>query len=183
MAYVDIGCRFALGLVFVVSAWSKLKSPAEFAAFTRSVRRLGVLPDGALARVAAIGIAAAEVVVPVLVAIPWGVSVVAGYVAAVFMLSAFTVGIALSLRRGDRTPCGCFGRSPVPLGGRHVVRNLLLVAIALGGLAATVTGTGADDLGIATVAAVAGLVVGALLTVAEDITELVSPSTRHRPKG
>lgn len=181
MAYVDLGCRFALGIVFVVSAWSKLRSPAAFAVFTRSVRRLGVLPTAAMARLAAMAVAAAEVAVPILVVIPWDVSVVAGYAVAAAMLSAFTVGIALSLRRGDRTPCSCFGRSAVPLGGRHVIRNLLLVAITVGGAAAVLAGSDTEDVKVAIVAAVAGLVTGALVTVADDLAELVSPSTRHRP--
>lgn len=183
MAYVDIGCRCALAIVFVVSALSKLTGREAFAAFTRSVRRLGVLPSPGAARLAAFAVAAAEVAVPVLVLVGWPPTVVAGYLVAAAMLAAFTVGIAASLRRGDRTPCGCFGRSTVPLGGRHIVRNLLLLAIAVTGLVATLLGSGDLEFGIAAVAVASGLVVGGLVTVAEDITELILPSTRHRSQG
>lgn len=183
VAYVDIGCRCALAVVFAVSAWSKLRGPAAFAAFSRSVRRLGVLSSAGSARAAAVGIAAAEVAVPVLVAPDRTASIVAGYVLAAAMLSAFTVGIALSLRRGDRTPCGCFGRSAVPLGGRHIVHNLVLLAVAAAGLAATGSGGAVGEARIGFVAAAAGLVVGGLVIVGDDLAELFSPSTRHRPQG
>lgn len=168
--------------MFVVSAWSKLRGRDAFAVFERSVRRLGVLPSARLTRLAAITVAAAEVAVVVLVAIPLPVSAFTGYVITVAMLSAFTVGIAMSLRRGDRTPCGCFGRSAVPLGGRHIVRNLLLIAIAATGLFSAWTESGSvTDPRVAVVIAIAGLVVGVLVTVADDIAELVNPSTQHRP--
>ena len=48
------------------------------------------------------------------------------------MLVAFTVVIGLRLLDGSRPPCACFGsRSTRPLGAYHVVRNLVLLALAV----------------------------------------------------
>ncbi len=53
-------------------------------------------------------------------------------VAAIVMLVAYTVVIVLRLLDGSRPPCACFGsRSKRPLGAPHVVRNLLLLGVAV----------------------------------------------------
>ena len=47
-------------------------------------------------------------------------------------LVVFTVVIAHRLLDGSRPPCACFGsRSGRPLGPRHLVRNLVLLAVAV----------------------------------------------------
>jgi hypothetical protein len=50
---------------------------------------------------------------------------------AVALFVAFTLLLARLLARGERPPCACFGSWSVqPISGRHVVRNLLFVAVA-----------------------------------------------------
>ena len=57
---------------------------------------------------------------------PW-----AEFVAVVTLL-VFTLVIVRRLLDGSRPPCACFGsRSKRPLGRRHVIRNLALLAVAL----------------------------------------------------
>jgi hypothetical protein len=52
-------------------------------------------------------------------------------VAALLLLVAFTVVIVRRVLDGTRPPCACFGsRSKRPLGAYHVVRNLVLIAVA-----------------------------------------------------
>jgi hypothetical protein len=77
------------------------------------------------------------------VVVPWfeivlGVALLIGFVppwpAAVAgaTLVVFTVVIGRRLLDGSRPPCACFGsRSTRPLGPRHVVRNLGLLAVAV----------------------------------------------------
>ena len=90
------------------------------------------------AQAAALG--APRVVVPV---VPWvEVSlgallatrfepVMIGVVAAA-LLGAFTVLLAVRLVQGRRPPCACFGRrSTRPIGPGSLVRNLVLMALAL----------------------------------------------------
>jgi len=81
----------------------------------------------------------------------------------------------LSVRRGNTAPCRCFGASSTPLGPRHLVRNALLLAVAAAGLAGVLT-PGALELPGTLVAGAAGLVVGAMITVFDDIADLVKPA-------
>ncbi len=76
-------------------------------------------------------------------AVPWvelalGALLVAGVarpavaLAAAAMLSAFTVVLVVRLAEGRRVPCACFGaRSTKPIGIGSVLRNLVLIAVAL----------------------------------------------------
>ncbi len=80
---------------------------------------------------------------PIAVVVPWlelvvgALSVVPLFLpwsaaAAIVMLVAFTVVIVRRLLDGTRPPCACFGsRSNRPLSGRDVVRNLVLLVLAV----------------------------------------------------
>jgi uncharacterized membrane protein YphA (DoxX/SURF4 family) len=76
-------------------------------------------------------------------AVPWielalGALLVAGVarpavaLAAAALLGVFTVVLVVRLLEGRRVPCACFGaRSTKPIGIGSVVRNLVLIALAL----------------------------------------------------
>jgi hypothetical protein len=66
MAYLAIGARALLTVVFLVSASSKLRSGAAYADFAASVRAFRLLPERAVGPVAAL-VTAVECCVPVLV--------------------------------------------------------------------------------------------------------------------
>lgn len=86
------------------------------------------------------GLGAPRLVVPVL---PWVeialgallvVQVARPFVAtaALALLAAFTVLIGVRLARGEHPPCACFGGwSAKPLRAGHVVRNAVLIALAV----------------------------------------------------
>nr|WP_189244750.1 MauE/DoxX family redox-associated membrane protein [Streptosporangium pseudovulgare] len=166
-----------IGVIFLIAAAGKLGGPGRFGAFVRSLRRMEVLPPG-LVRPAALVFTAAEVVIVLLLAVPARAAGTAGFGVAAALLAAFTAGIAMSLARGNREPCSCFGRSETPLGAGHVARNLVLVAVALLGLAASAAspaGRG-PEFGEAAVAGLAGLVAGVLVTVIDDLVALFRPA-------
>lgn len=53
-------------------------------------------------------------------------------IAAIALLVVFTIVIVTRLLDGSRPPCACFGtRSTRPLGGYHVARNAVLLALAV----------------------------------------------------
>ena len=55
--------------------------------------------------------------------------------AAAALLAAFTVVVARRLRAHDPEPCGCFGElSRRPVTARTVVRNVVLLALAVAGM-------------------------------------------------
>ncbi len=59
-------------------------------------------------------------------------------VALALLLVAFTVAIVRQLHAGARPPCACFGAwSTAPIGPAHVVRNAVLIALAVTVAAAT----------------------------------------------
>lgn len=87
---------------------------------------------------------------PLALVVPWfevvlGAALVSGLLSpwvaltAVATLVVFTVVIAHRLLDGSRPPCACFGaRSSRPLGPRHLVRNVVLLVVAV----VAVVGTG-----------------------------------------
>lgn len=61
----------------------------------------------------------------------------AGAIAALVTLAFFTTFLVGRLRAGVRAPCACFGSArALPLSGADVVRNVLLIALAMASLPA-----------------------------------------------
>ncbi|MET7464362.1 MauE/DoxX family redox-associated membrane protein [Nonomuraea sp. NPDC005501] len=169
MEYVRVGCAWLIAVVFAITAVSKAR---DLAGFARSLPDLVPVPR-ALTRPLAVVVAALEGLVALLVAVPLvaGVSGVVAYGLglALLLLAAFTVAIAVALRRGRRAPCRCFGASAAPLGARHLVRNgLLIIAAALGLLQPA----GSPALAGVVVAGVAGLIGAILVAAFDDLVDL-----------
>lgn len=165
--HVIVACRCALGLVFAIAVAGKVHGGLD--AFAGSVRAL--LPAVRRHRQLARTVVAAEAAVPVLLAIPGTAQAGAGWAAAVLL--AFTAAIVAALRRGPGVPCRCFGDATVPLGRRHVLRNVLLLAAAAGA-AFPVQATG-HPAGIA-LAVFAGGCAALVITRFDEITDLFSPT-------
>ncbi|WP_329080242.1 MauE/DoxX family redox-associated membrane protein [Streptosporangium sp. NBC_01469] len=179
MAHLIPACQGLLAVVFLVSAASKLRSGQALRAFATSlVSMLAVRGDRALP--IAITLTAAEAVVVVLLAVPPTRD--AGFAAATALLVVLTSGVAVVLARGGAEPCRCFGASSTPLSGRHLIRNLLLTAVALAGL------IGPDDRhpspwSVAVL--LAGGLAGLLVTLLDDLVALFAPAptSLRRPDG
>jgi hypothetical protein len=168
MISLSILCRALVGLVFAASGAGKLATRERFKDF---VAWLGALPLPLVAARRPIASLAAgvEVGIVVLVAVPATATV--GLVLAAAVLSGFAGVTLLLLQRGSRPPCQCFGRSDAPLGIRHVVRDLLLVAAAVVG---ALTAEGASP---AVGAVIVSLFAAALASVVmirwEDLTYII----------
>ncbi len=171
MTHLAIGCRVLIGVVFIVAVVTKLRRPAALTDFGWSLQQMNLLPS-ALVRPAATAVVVAELAIVLALAGPAKEAGILGFTLAAGLLTAFTVGIATSLIRGNRNPCRCFGRSETPLGYRHVGRNIALLAVALVGLVTSLSGTPVDP-SVAVVVAVAGAVLGGLIVMLDDILALV----------
>jgi hypothetical protein len=170
MEYLVVGARVLVAVVFAVSAGSKLRSRAAYHAFVVSVIGLRLVPDSGIRAVAPL-VVAAEAGVPVLLAIP--TTAPAGGMVAVALLTLLTGTVWLAVRRRPGAVCRCFGPGGTPLGYRHVVRNMVLLAVSVLGLAAGGTGSG----GAVPLAAAAGLV-GALIVIRlDDLLSLFATPT------
>ncbi|NUW31282.1 methylamine utilization protein MauE [Nonomuraea sp. SMC257] len=169
MEYVRVGCAWLIAVVFAITAVSKAR---DLDGFARSLPDL-VPVSRALRRPLAVLVAALEGLVALVVAVPLlaGVPDVAafGLALAFVLLAAFTVAIAVALRRGRRAPCRCFGASAAPLGPRHLVRNGLLITATLLGLALPM---GTPALAGVVVAGVAGLIGAILVAAFDDLVDL-----------
>ncbi|MFJ8078415.1 MauE/DoxX family redox-associated membrane protein [Streptomyces sp. NPDC096176] len=173
MSYVAIGIRCLIGVVFLVSSLSKVSRRGAFASFTASVSEMRLLPP-ALAGTVASAVVSAECAVCVLLVIPAAPAMTLGFLAAAGMLTTFAAAITLSLRRGGRVACRCFGASTTPLGLLHVVRNGVLASLAI--LAAVVDAPRGPVQGAGALAAVcAGVMAAGVVVKLDDLVGLFTP--------
>lgn len=164
MGEVRLGCACLIGLVFAVSAITKLR---DFDGFVRSIPAL-VPASRRLVRPLATSTTTLEALVPVLLVAPFTAPY--GFGLAVVLLAAFTVVIAVAVRRGRHTTCRCFGPSSVPIGPRHLVRNGVLCTVAVLG---ALSHGGLPPAGGILLAVFAGLVGAILIISADDIADLL----------
>jgi uncharacterized membrane protein YphA (DoxX/SURF4 family) len=130
LSYLVLTLRGLLAGVFLVSVVGKVRGRESFTSFTGAVRRIGRVPDRFATPVAA-GMVALEAGIVALLAVP-GAETAGFVVAAVTLLGLATV-LAAALRRGTTAPCRCFGVTDAPIARRHVWRNAVLAACAVGG--------------------------------------------------
>jgi hypothetical protein len=171
MQYVDVASRLLLLTVFAFALAGKVSSRRAWSEFVESIRAMAVL-DAPKVPPAAAATAVAEAGVIVLAVIPLRWAGSAAFILAAGLLGCLTVAVAIVVRRGAAVPCRCFGASETPLGVPHVVRNLVLVATALLGLAASLV-NGSFDVGLCVVVAVFGAALGLLMARWDDLVSLL----------
>ncbi|MFC5831452.1 MauE/DoxX family redox-associated membrane protein [Nonomuraea insulae] len=171
MTYLSFAGHWLLGVVFAISAVTKLRGRAAFAEFVASTRNLLPSRWRTTSRAVSAVVITLEATVPVLLVLPRLHQ--GGLGLAVVLLVAFGAGIAGALRRGERTACRCFGASKMPLGRRHLVRNGLLAVVAV---LALVSGDvlAAEPVGLA-VAGAAASVLALLVIRFDDVIDLFAP--------
>ncbi|MER7108739.1 MauE/DoxX family redox-associated membrane protein [Streptomyces sp. NPDC000229] len=173
MQYAEIGMRCLIGTVFMAAAVSKLAGRRSFAAFAGSVAELNVLPP-ALTRWAAIAVVCGECLVCLLLLVPAAPAAVLGFTGAAVLLCLFAVVIGRVVAAGARTACRCFGASTVPLGVRHIVRNVVLACLAAAGVVAAQATGPVHPAGLV-VAALSGLLAGGLVVGLDTVVDLFQP--------
>ena len=172
MQYVDVASRLLLLTMFGLALGSKISSRRAWGEFVESVRAMAVVGD-TKAPAVAVATTAAEGAVIVLAAVPLRWAGSASFVVAAGLLGCLTVAVALVVRRGKAVTCRCFGASQTPLGVSHVVRNVLLVVIALLGLAASFVNGSFDPILSAIVGAF-GAILGLLVSRWDDLVSLLA---------
>jgi hypothetical protein len=173
MVYLAIGCRATVATVFALAVAGKVIGAGAFTEFTRSVIDMNAVPRR-LALPAAWATVLTEGLTVVLVLIPLRSAGIVGCALALVLTAAFSSAIARSIRAGNQAACRCFGRSSTPLRARHLVRNGLLLLMALLGLVASSSGSSAAW-SSALVSAVAGLFIGLAVAGFDEIAQLLAP--------
>ena len=126
MHVVTLVARAVLAGVFAAAAWAKL---ADSHGTRQAAVDFGV--PAALTPAVAFVLPVAELTVAVLL-IFGGAAAASGAVGALALLCVLTAAVAVSLARGRRPDCHCFGRVRSEIvGARTLVRNGILMAVAL----------------------------------------------------
>jgi methylamine utilization protein MauE len=167
MEYIGIGTQSLLVAVF---GWAAVWKVLAFGRFRMSVAELELVPPS-LGDATAVLLVGAEFACAITVALP-PVKIV-GLGLTTGLLLVFCGAIALQIRRGSQAQCACFGRSGGLLGWRQLIRNALLVVVALAGLAAAAADRAVDGAGVA-IAVFTGLVGAAWAVAFDDLAELFS---------
>jgi Methylamine utilisation protein MauE len=153
MEYAALACRGLVGLVFAVSAFTKIRNVTAYREFGRWLADLPAPLPGP--RALAPLLAGTEVAIVALTAVP--ATAVTGLALAAFTLAFLTAGTAAAVSRDAPVSCHCFGPSRAALAMRHVLRNGLLLAAALtGALAAGAGAVRPAGIALSLAAAVAG---------------------------
>lgn len=127
-AFLGLGVRIYLGLVFLFACYHKILDPAAFAV---DIATYQILPL-ALINLMAIVLPWVELVAGVMLIVGWRTRAAA--VLIMGMMVMFTVAIAIALAKGLDMSCGCFasqGAVDDPISWRTVLRDLgwLLLAV------------------------------------------------------
>lgn len=182
MQYVALSGRCAVAVVFLAAVIGKVHSRAAFRAFRQSVPDFVPLKPGKALAVVAVAVVSVEAAVVVLLAIDR--TAPAGLGLAGAALLTFSAGIRRAVRSGSSTSCRCFGVTSSPLSGAHLVRNVGLAVVAVGGLAAHLVGTPAvaQPAGAAVAFATAFVLALAFIFL-DDLRDLFTAPSRADPSG
>ena len=126
-----LGARFLLATVFVVAFVGKAHSAERFRGFVRSVVRLSGVSERTARPVAATVILLEGISAGLLL---FGRTSWWGLLLAVGLLVVFLAVITRAVRAGVLAECRCFGGSGAAMSYPMLVRNGLLIAVALPGL-------------------------------------------------
>ena len=172
MGYLELACRTATLLVFLVAAVAKSR---DLEGFTISVRQLAPVLDrvAGTARALAVAVVTGEFCAVAALAVPatarWGLGL------ALLMEAGFAAAIAVALRRPGSGSCRCFGTRGRSWSARHLVRDGLLMAVAAAGLAAAQADSGGAAGWPGRATTIAAGAFGALLVVFfDDMVEVFS---------
>ena len=134
--------RIILGIVFLISSYSKLKNPIGFAQAIENYKIFGAL----LSRWGAIFIPALEFILAILLITGRWMKETFIITAALFIV--FDVMIFQAYLRGLDISCGCFGSSHSPIDIWKFVENGMFTALAITGLIYYLPGNVSSELKI-----------------------------------
>ncbi len=125
MESLDLGCRVAVAVIFGVASVSKSYRRAAFEEFVASLPGFG-FPRALARRPVGAALVAAEAASAVSVLFLPAV----GFPLALLLTCGFLLGLTHVLWKGKPVACRCFGGASATIGPEHLVRNVLLLAIA-----------------------------------------------------
>jgi hypothetical protein len=187
MATIVIAVLIMASVVFGVSAAAKVRSPVAYRLFSTSIADTGLLP-GTMLRQAAAALTVAEAVIAAGAAASAGLMCAGtpgavraaqfALIAAIVLTATLVTGVAVVIHRGVRASCACFGASAgQPLGTIHLIRNVVLDSLLLGGLVSAGFAGTAIAVAAAALAVACGVTTALLFIRWEDLAGLLVPVT------
>lgn len=174
MSTLSLLCALALASVFVVSGIAKL---TDRDGTRQAVAGFGV-PESLVGTVATL-LAPIELVVALALVVP--ATTVPGLIGSLLLLSIFTGAVGAAMRAGRQPECHCFGRiGGADISGRTAVRNAVLAAFAVAGLA-TRDGSPTDlSAGQVAVAIIGGIALATAIVTVEGLAGRTARLRRDR---
>lgn len=124
-AYVALVSQISLGIVFLVSAYFKVRQPKTF---VRQVVAYNILPSQPAY---IFGFILIPLETYVALSLLTGVTAELALLAAGFLLLIFLAAVVMNVWRGRAISCGCFGQTSEPISLRTIVRLVLLLLLAI----------------------------------------------------
>jgi Methylamine utilisation protein MauE len=180
VAYASQVLTFAVGIVFALSSFPKMRRPGRFLG---NVGAYKILPEWVAVPFAFVVIVAEAAIA---ISTMTGVGRTVGLAAAVGLLLTFAVGVGFNLYRDRKVRCGCFGESDEMITRWSLARVLSLLALAImalvGGLLAGTAPTNVSVAGPFLSAALL-LVTGSWLFRWPDLRVLTMEAPRRAATG
>jgi hypothetical protein len=175
--------------VFGASAFAKVRSRDAYRQFLAGLSPTSLIAPSRLPLVAAV-LAAAELAVAsglavaallVMMSSPAArTTSLTSLLAGAALISVLTIGVAVVVRRGVSARCACFGASSGhPIGVAHLIRNTLLLAAGIAGLAISwISGNWQVTAAGAGIAVLVGMVAALPIVRWEDLADLFRTAPR-----
>lgn len=126
MAWISLGLRLFLLLLFVVALQAKVRSRLAWSSFVKSMESTNLVRPKRARWLAVFAVSFDAASLAALTLLPPRV----GSVIVVAVLGILTVGLALARRRSSSAVCACFSNVAKPLTAWHIVRNSSLLVLA-----------------------------------------------------
>jgi len=169
---ISVLASIALGLVFSVAIWSKLRSREALSAFVYGLDEFGLASES-WRRFFGAGALSAEVIAVSLLVMP--VQPLLRFGPAAVLLAGFTVAVAVAGRGRPSFACHCFGAAESTSATAHIVINCVLFCLALAGVLVPETSRTSGD---SVLAVGLGLIVGILALTGIPVAEALRPWVR-----
>lgn len=129
MNYLLLACQLGLALVLILAATGKLVNSEQF----RAALRLSHVPSTLISLISVL-IPPAELCLAGALVLGTPRILPAIMISTALLLAAFTAWMYFVYSRGMRVRCGCFGTGGSEVGIRTILRNTLLILMALVGV-------------------------------------------------
>ena len=173
MAYLDLAARALLGFVMALAVVGKLSSSANWRQFIRSLDSFSWVPRP-LRPAIAVAVVVAEAAVTILLVPPSTERV--GAALGALLLIVLSAALVAARIAGRDVRCACFGADDRPVGAWHLIRNAVLVLVAVAVAVHHPTSVQAVPGALAGLAVTAGAVCAVILTHPGELAFLVVPA-------